>query len=365
MAKFMKINKKTSSFLSIIFLVISMMCMGLMSSSCSTHESKSHDQKMSHHFNGHPHKIVGEPFFSSQDFVTLNRQAPHWISENITTRDPANDCFSAISNFFFGQKVPKPETNKETLPLLSGLVHDVKKGPKKEYVDYWADPKILKALPEYDDFLEKTVEIIFTPHEPFGHIRLRVGKKLYGFENVQWTTNKDFTPMFHKSTNKDLPSSTGAVFFVGAEKIKSVQKEIEDFYKQSSSNNFPPFDAYSSLLKIEEKDKTFGSGKSLFFVSDAPKFGNNKEVNGKIVEKNGRHYLVSNDGYEFEIQKKGNQYFSNSFSCSSSAGHILEKYFQINIHGTIAAKNTVQSILNLNAWGNTQPVALMRYYEKE
>ncbi len=123
MAKFMKINKKTSSFLSIIFLVISMMCMGLMSSSCSTHESKSHDQKMSHHFNGHPHKIVGEPFYSSRDYVTINHQSTQWqFVENdllLSTRDPANDCFSAISNFLFGSKVPKPEVNKDTLPLLS------------------------------------------------------------------------------------------------------------------------------------------------------------------------------------------------------------------------------------------------------
>lgn len=359
----MKKIKKFPSFFKAILLTST-----LLITSCSTSEVFK-EETTHHQFKGHPHKIVGEPFYSSRDYVTINHQNPQWqfadYDLNQSTRDPANDCFSAISNFLFGSKVPKPEVNKDTLPLLSGLVHEVKKGPKKEYVDYWADPKILKALPEYDEFLEKTVEIIFTPHEPFGHIRLRVGKKLYGFENVQWTTNKEFSPMFHKSTNQDLPSSTGAVFFVGADKIKSVQKEIEDFYTQSSKNNFPPFDAYSSLLKIEEKDKTFGSGKSLHFISDAPKFGNNKEVNGKIVEKNGRHFLVSSDGYEFEIQKKGNQYFSNSFSCSSSAGHILEKYFQINIHGTIAAKNTVQSILNLNAWGNTQPVALMRYYEKE
>lgn len=359
----MNIFKKFSSLLSVILVVVS-----LVLTSCSSYEvASSHNQH--NQFNGHPHKIVGEPFYSSQDYVPVNRQNSLWVYEesyeNLSSRDPANDCFSAISNFFFGKKVPKPVADKESLPLLSGLVHEVKKGPKKDYVDYWADPKILKALPEYEEFLEKTVEIIFTPHEPFGHIRLRVGKKLYGFENVQWTTNKDFTPMLHKSTNKDLPSSTGAVFFVGADKIKSVQKEIEDFYSQSSKNNFPPFDAYSSLLRIEEKDKSFGSGKTLTFISDAPKFGNNKEVNGKIVEKNGRHFLVSNDGYEFEIQKKGNQYFSKSFSCSSSAGHVLEKYFQINVHGTIAAKNTVQSILNLNAWGNTQPVALMRYYEKE
>jgi len=234
----------------------------------------------------------------------------------------------------------------------------------KKYIEYRANINVMNKYPDYDEFLEETAEIIFEPVDPFGHINLRVGKKIYSFNNVRWTSINTFSPRMQKSTKPDeLLSSHGFVFQLGKDKIDSLAKEIKAFYESSHSHNIPAFDAYSPLLKIEEREGSFG-GKKLFYVTDSPKYGNNQEINGKIIEVNGKMVLDAGNGVSVPVIKKGDHYFTQSYSCSSSAGHVLERFFGLTISHNISAKSLAASLLKGNINQSISPIAVIKYYEE-
>lgn len=309
-----------------------------------------------------------EVSYSSRDITPEEKsEIAQWEGRGFD-RTPANwfnSCVSSVSNFFKPKQSITSGVSLKPLPELTQLNPSEKVFPNgKKYIEYRANINVMNKYPDYDVFLEETAEIIFGPTDPFGHIDLRIGKKIYSFNNVQWTSINSFSPRMKTSSNlAEMPSSHGFVFQLGKEKIESLAKEIEVFYKSSASHNIPAFDAYSPLLKIEEKDGMMG-GKKLYYVTDSPKYGNNKEVNGKIVEVNGKMVLDAGNGVTVPVIKKGDHYFTQSYSCSSSAGHVLERFFGITVSHNISAKSLAASLLKGNINQTISPVAVIKYYEE-
>lgn len=307
-------------------------------------------------------------YYSSRDITAEEKEQLSFVSSHshFAERDPADwrdRCANVFRNFF-----PKPKADgvaaaqaaKKPLPELTQLNPQVQKFPNgKQYTLYQANINVMNKYPDYDDFLEQTAEVIFEASEPFGHIRLRVGKKIYSFSNVQWTQINKFSPrMGAKSADiEKMPNSHGFVFDIGKEKIDAVRSEIDKLYETSQSHNVPPFDAYSPLLKIDQSN-------GLKYVTTSPKYGNSQSIKGKIIEENGSVYLEATNGLRVPVVKKGDEYFTQSYSCSTSAAHILEKFFGIKVSYSGGAKPLQHSLLNGNINENISPVAIIKYYEE-
>jgi len=303
--------------------------------------------------------------WSSRDITPYEHQM--MPSHPIAERQPADwidRCSASIRNFFKPKSTGVDAVVAKPLPELTQLNPQVKKFSNgKQYTEYQANINVMNKYPDYDEYLEHTAEIIFEPVEPFGHINLRVGKKLYSFNFIQSTSINNFSPRIKNSSNPEMSGSTGYVFQIGKDKIESMEKEIEAFYKSSASHNVPPFDAYSPLLKIHEIDGAFG--KKLKFQSESPKFGNMNNISGKIVEEDGKIFLDAGNGIKVPVIKKGEDYFTQSYSCSSSAGHIMEKYFGITLSYNGAAKSIKQSLENGNMNESISPIGVIKYYEQQ
>ena len=279
--------------------------------------------------------------------------------------DWVDRCTNYVRNFF-----PKHRNDTvdavvvKPLPELTQLNPQVKQFSNgKKYIEYQANINVMNKYPDYEEFLEQTAEIIFEPVEPFGHINLRIGKQIYSFNFIQSTSINKFSPRMKNSSNPEMSGSMGYIFQLDKEKILAAQKEIEAFYRSSASNNIPPFDAYSPLLKIHEEDGAFG--KKLSFKSESPKFGNQNNIKGNILEENGKYFLDAGNGVKVAVIKKGNEYFTQSYSCSSSAGHIMEKFFGISLSYNGAAKSIKQSLDNGNMNEKFSPIGIMKYYEEQ
>lgn len=304
--------------------------------------------------------------WSSRDITPEEKQMmlAHPLTSEREPADWRDRCTTGIRNFFKPKATGADAVALKPLPELTQLNPQVKKFSNgKKYTEYQANINIMNKYPDYDEYLEQTAEIIFEPVEPFGHINLRVGKKVYSFNFIQSTSINKFSPRMKNSENPEMSGSMGYVFQVGKEKIEAMEKEIEAFYRSSASNNVPPFDAYSPLLKIHEADGAFG--KTLKFQSESPKFGNENQISGKIVQENGNYFLDAENGIKVPVVKKGADYFTQSYSCSSSAGHIMEKFFGITLSYNGAAKSIKQSLDNGNMNENISPIGIIKYYEEQ
>lgn len=302
---------------------------------------------------------------SSRD-ITLKetQQLAVFSSAERVPADWIDRCSAGIRNFFNPKPAAVDAVAAKPLPELTQLNPQVKTFSNgKKYTEYQANINVMNKYPDYDEYLEQTAEIIFEPVEPFGHINLRVGKKLYSFNFIQSTSVNKFSPRMKNSSNPEMSGSTGYVFQLEKEKIEAMEKEIEAFYRSSASNNIPPFDAYSPLLKIHQTDG--GSGPKLKFQSESPKFGNMNAIDGKIVEENGKYFLDAGNGIKVPAVKKGEDFFTQSYSCSSSAGHIMEKYFGITLSYDGAAKSIKQSLDNGNMNESISPIGVIKYYEQQ
>jgi hypothetical protein len=285
---------------------------------------------------------------------------------NVIEREPANwfdKCTAAAKNFL-KLKPKDPVVASKPLPELTQLNPEIKKFPNgKKYIQYKANINVMNKYPDYEEFLERTAEIVFEPVEPFGHINLRIGKKIYSFNFIQSTSINNFSPRIKNSSNPELPGSVGYIFEMEKEKILAMEKDIEAFYRSSASNNVPPFDAYAPLLKIHEEVGMFG--KKLVFKSDSPKFGNRNAIKGTIVNENGSYYLDAGNGVKVDVIKQGDDdYMTQSYSCSSSAGYIMEKFFGITISYAQSAKALQQSLANGNINQKISPIGVMKYHEE-
>lgn len=103
--------------------------------------------------------------------------------------------------------------------------------------------------------------------------------------------------------------------------------------------NVPPFDSYAPELEIlREKNsgmlsRFFGKKESLRYKSKSPKGGNTDYIHKKIelVDNDEHAYLLTPEGRKYEVKKKGERYYIQSHSCSSSATCVLNRFLGVEI----------------------------------
>lgn len=222
-------------------------------------------------------------------------------------------------------------TDKRTSPEGSAELFEksIKSFPNgKSYEEIVLKKDIPETLPRYQEFLEETVEVIYSPTGPFGHINLRVGERVYSFNDVQSVSINQF-----KAMKKD--GRVGYAFEVSSEKIAKLKHDLERFYSDSRDFNVPPFDAYSPKVDVKAVDNG-----TVQFKSSSPNYGNNKKAAADIVDDGNDAYLESPSGMKYPLERKNDgTYCTQSFSCATSATHLLKKSFGIDVEFEQGAKS--------------------------
>ncbi len=247
------------------------------------------------------------------------------------------------------------ERNLKSLESLDGVA-DVLSMESKTFpngFDY-KEVKINKAFnvnnPSYVDFLENTVEVIYVPAVPYGHINFRVGQRFYSFNYINDTTRTDFKPSGGMGKH-------GFAYSVPKEKIEAIQKDIERFYADSKEYNVAPFDAHSYTLKVKQKKEGVVQFKSPGWL-----FANNKKAQADIVElADGKFVLETPSGGRYPVEKAANgEFCTQSLSCSTSAIYLLEEHFGVKNRFNHGAKSLRDELLSGNPDG-TPPDFVIHY----
>ncbi|MDA9793361.1 hypothetical protein N9B72_02130 [Bacteriovoracaceae bacterium] len=242
---------------------------------------------------------------------------------------------------------PRCDAFLHSFPELKSIEFEEKMMQGKSYRLYKnVSSGALKNSPDFEHFVRNSVEVMFEPAEPFGHIRLRVGEKVYSFNYIQSTSVGAFSP---RAGNGHY----GFAYFVDANQIKQLESEMAQFYGHSSRYNFPPFDAYSPPLKIVKE------GGDYKYISPSSEYANNSSVNADIIEQDGKYFL-SQDDYKFPIKKTGDDtYEVQSYSCISSADY-WTKRFGVNLDPRLSAKSLKETLLSDNH-GLSKPDMIFEY----
>jgi hypothetical protein len=236
----------------------------------------------------------------------------------------------------------------KTFPKLNDLEHTTQVfSSGKPYRYYRVSPDRLAGDENYDKFLKQTVEVLFEPSDPFGHLRLRVGKKQYSFNYIQSTSQGNFTPR----GGKDY---FGFAYVVDPADIAKMEDEISRFYASSQAHNIPPFDAYSPPLKLTKE------GGHWRYKSPSSKYSNNEYANGEIIKEGNQYYLKS-PTYKMPVRKLAEEeYEVMSYSCVSSTAFWLEK-FGIKLNRNLEAKGVKSTLLD-PGFGTSEPDLIFQYF---
>lgn len=245
------------------------------------------------------------------------------------------------------------QQKNKLLPRISGAKSRIKKLGGYDVLSYKVN-KNFYPNEDYDNFLKNSIEIITTPMGglyPHGHVSLRIGNRLYSFDDVMTSKTMSFTP--RESTNKKL----GFAYYVPKSKILEMEQTIESFYKGSRNHNLPPYDIYHSLLEVSEM-----ANGQIKFSSSAPAYGNNKTVNARWARQGRKLYLESPDGFKYPILLKNGKKFVQGLSCSTSAIHLLQKYLGLKIasSGDVSAQALRDQLLLGNPF-HISPGVLIDY----
>lgn len=221
----------------------------------------------------------------------------------------------------------------------------------------------------YREFLENTVEVIIFPHSSLhGHIRLRIGSKMYGYENVSRVFDGQFDPSRLFKPQRELKRGTkagniGVVYVLTPEQkelLNARMGEIERFYNSSERYNMPPFDGRGEKeIKI-----LFEENGTLKYHSPAPPsaYGNRKKFTAELVTEGDSQYLLAPNGVKHLVKKNENdELVTEGYSCASSAGHALRNFLGFSIKDMPYAGSFMTHLKN-GAEGFTKPDAVIHYY---
>ena len=266
----------------------------------------------------------------------------------------AHPSFIELSEARKFDEIDLPEDYKH----LSFAKQEIKtfKSTDETHLLYHFEKAPSTSMREYSEFLENTAEVIFYSNSRWGHIRLRVGKKLYGFENIEYSMLSKYTPTVSKN------EKVGTVFWVGKDKVNNMLTEIEKFYNGSQKYNFPPFDGSGGKILVNVDD----AGKVKFHSKTPPSsYGNRKFTKAVIIEENGAKYLQNPDGLKLKLNEDNNgQLWMEGFSCASSASHVLNNYLGVNVVMKPYARGFRTHIQNGNE-GFDRPIAKIIYKKPE
>ncbi|MBI5631493.1 MAG: hypothetical protein HY921_11480 [Elusimicrobia bacterium] len=202
----------------------------------------------------------------------------------------------------------------------------------KEYVYYKDGGELDLKSKAYQDFLDSSVEVYYSPG--YEHVFLRIGRKSYSFPNY---IPKEFNPRIKKEK--------GFMFQVGKERIQEVLSGIDGLHEAMR----PFFDIDSRELEISRlpDDRLSLDGRIV-------------NTSAEIVDENGEVFLKDKNGFAWPLVKKGEKLFIQSLSCATSATYIMRKYFGIDIGFKYGAKSLKEALSRGNPQGRS-PDAIIDY----
>lgn len=172
----------------------------------------------------------------------------------------------------------------------------------------------------YKAFMYNSVEIIYDDVSPYGHIRLRIGDRLFAFDYVEKTVRDIFEGLGAKANR------VGFAFQVPYSEIKKQLPDIDRFYNNAVTYNMSGFDAQSVplFLKPQESSNTYEglSQESTHFF-----FANDRLAKAYIVDRDGQTYVETPDGVQIKTENTDKGFCIQSFSCSTSATFVLNHFF--------------------------------------
>jgi hypothetical protein len=242
----------------------------------------------------------------------------------------------------------------------------------KKYLELIANPDIIENDPGYAKFLNETLEILYFPSKSFGHVKLRIGNSVYDFKGVKFTGIDKYHPKMKKNTASAADGPIGFIFKVGADKIKQVQDEVEMMYLNSSVNNIPPYDLFSAMIKIDQHEVNGRTYLVHASTSPAANLANTREALGKIINENGKYYLESADGLRVDVEKRADGYYTQSYSCLTSATFAMKKFFNIKLNyddfppGIIETlpADLQKAVMSGGHQNGESPSVVMKYYDE-
>jgi hypothetical protein len=188
----------------------------------------------------------------------------------------------------------------------------------------------------YKQVKNNSAEIIFEPHTgKWGHVRIRVGDKDYSFNYNKSTTIKEF------DLGSQKRDSSGFVYNVTKEQIEKIQNEIDNFYKSSEKYNIPPFDMFAKKYEIQPKG-------SKFKINRDSKYGKGSAniLNGKLVDISGAKFLEAPNGTKIPVIEEDGKMYIQSYTCASSAAHVINKFLGVDIENYLGAKSINDAVMN-------------------
>jgi hypothetical protein len=188
----------------------------------------------------------------------------------------------------------------------------------------------------YQQIKEESAEIIYEPIGKFGHISLRVGDKVYSFENYRQTSKKIF------NLSKLRKNAKGFVFNISKEQIQKMEDQISHVYRSGQKYNIPPFDAYSRRYEIIMKSNGNYIGKQV----DSSKSGSSINLQGEVKEIAGKKYLVAPNNVKLPIEEKDGRMYIKSVNCASSASTILRQFLGIDIGNFLGAHSINDAVMD-------------------
>lgn len=254
------------------------------------------------------------------------------------------------------------------LPYLNQFVKRFK-NTDEAYLEYYMEKGAWKR-PGYQNFIENTAEILFFPNSSLhGHVRLRIGKMVYGFENIRSVFMQSFEPGRIFKQERQLKrgkkaGNMGVVFVLTEEHKKMLAEklpEIEKFYGSSKKYNLPPFDGKGELeVKVLVDEQ---SGRISYHSPSPPSsYGNRGPVNATLEQVDGGKILVAPNGVRqavFENDK--GELVTRSFSCTSSACHVMNNFLGLSVKDMPYAGSFMTHLKN-GAEGYLKPDAIIHYY---
>jgi hypothetical protein len=182
--------------------------------------------------------------------------------------------------------------------------------------------------PDYENYLDNTIELFYKEDGRTGHVEIRVGKKIYGVLNhVKWfgTLVKNTTEL---SVDKGI---VGRVYRMNRRQIDDVQEKIEAFINSANKYNFPPFDVYGSFEEVEKVGKYFKMKHSK----------NKTKIKAQLISENGKKYFYR-DGVRVPAMERDGKIFIQTTNCTQSVMDILRDYLNMNV-GNYNSASTLNS----------------------
>lgn len=236
-------------------------------------------------------------------------------------------CDAAIDQLLSGKidyRVDHPFINLPSIPEAEQEIVQLKSG--REIIVYKSMRELDETLPSYRDFLNNSIEVIVKYAGAYGgHVTVRVGDIFYGFNGVMDTSIKVF------DLNHTYPKQLSMVFATTPDNILRLKKHLDLFFKSANDNNLPAYDLVSDFQKIhfDEQGKPYLNSDTIKLPNVTEKMSNNKHLLGKIVEKNGGYFVISDLGLSYPIEKRGNDYYMQTLNCTTIATYIMREFLNI------------------------------------